>query len=41
MLDAMPRAPRCPAVLAGTVFLGRDAVTEGLFTTADLVATAA
>ncbi|NJC63487.1 hypothetical protein HC028_03025 [Planosporangium flavigriseum] len=32
----MPRPPRRPAPLAGTLFLGRDAVASGLLTPADL-----
>ncbi|MCW2640852.1 MAG: hypothetical protein JWP76_3158 [Dactylosporangium sp.] len=36
MLNAVPRTPRRPAALASTIFLGRDAVTDGLLTPADL-----
>jgi hypothetical protein len=36
MLDRVPRTPRRPAALAGTMFRGRDAVAEGLLTPADL-----
>jgi very-short-patch-repair endonuclease len=36
MLYAVPRPPRRPATLAGTIFLGRDAVADGLLTVADL-----
>jgi very-short-patch-repair endonuclease len=36
ILDRVPRTPRRPAALTGTMFSGGDAVTDGLLTPADL-----